>query len=72
MSDEMASIERITLNHNSHDSFHGHLLSEELAMPGLMIGVRATTSSLSDYASLNLDEVLTSPLDRIITDGVCS
>lgn len=66
----MATIERITLK-NSTDSIRPRR-ADEVNLPGLVIRVRSTTSSHSDYAELNLDEVLTSPLDRIITDGICS
>ncbi len=66
----MAEIERITLNPAQHTSPSS--LASELGLPGLVIHVRSTTSSNRDYPELNLNDVLTSPIEHIVTDGVCS
>ena len=65
----MAIIERVTFTSASDQIFFGR---DEFELPGLTIGIRSTTASDSDYQALNLQEVLTSPLDLIITDGTCS
>ena len=62
----MALIERVKINNNS-ENFGLIKPSEEIGFPGLTIRVRVTTASRSDYTNFDLDEGLTSQLDRIIT-----
>ena len=40
--------------------------------PGLRIGARTTTASLSDYPEWTMEDLYTHRRDLVITDGACS
>ena len=68
----MAAIERVTLNLSGSNLISDGLDHSSLGLPGLRIGVRSTTSSLSDYPEWNLEELYQQYRDSLITDGACS
>jgi hypothetical protein len=71
----MAIIERVTLGKSNLGLNLGHDSDFGLAaagLPGLRIGIRSTTSSLSDYPEWNVEELYQQYRDNLITDGACS
>jgi hypothetical protein len=69
----MAIIERVDLNAMNHDRAPSEAETlSGMGLPGLRIGVRLTTSSLSDYPEWNIEELRHQKRNLVVTDGTCS
>ena len=68
----MAEIEKIQLIAGQFIEQHLAAATSSVAMPGLRINVRLTTSSLADYPTFDLGAIQSPELVNIITDGASS